>query len=58
MNQCKYCKSEDVKQGEGDYANYLKCLNCNMYQPDKVQAKLNVIMPEDPMDALMCESCQ
>lgn len=55
---CKYCKSENVKEGTGDYAGYLKCFDCNMYQPDAVKAKPNVIMPEDPMDALMCESCQ
>lgn len=58
MITCKYCKSENVKQGEGNYINYLKCLDCNMYQPDALKVKPNVILPDDPMDALACESCQ
>lgn len=58
MNTCRYCKSNNVVAGEGDYKDYLKCGDCNMYQPDKNQEVSNIIMPEDPMDALMCESCQ
>ena len=58
MNICKYCKSENIKQGEGNYSNYIKCGDCNMYQPDIQTIKPNVILPDDPMDALMCEGCQ
>lgn len=58
MDKCKFCKIGDLKQGEGLYSDYMKCTSCNAYQPDKVVSNSNVILPEDPMDAMMCESCQ
>ncbi len=59
-NKCTFCKEGELKQGEGDYREYLKCSSteCGMYQLNKGTAKSNIILPDDPFDALMCESCQ
>lgn len=58
MKACINCGGTNYKQGEGDYKDYIKCEDCGMYALDKQSAKSNVILPDDPMDAMMCESCQ
>lgn len=57
MNICISCKGTEFKQGEGAYSEYEKCVVCNLYRSEKIVSKLNVILPDDPMDELLCEGC-
>jgi len=54
---CRFCKSEKMEQGLGLYAEYLKCVDCKMYEPKKYEEHNTVILPDDPNDANICEGC-
>lgn len=58
MTNCANCKGNNFQPGEGAYNQYLQCVDCKMYKNEKVESKLNVILPDDPNDALLCEGCQ
>lgn len=57
---CVSCKENNWNEGEGKYLGYYKCSVCGFLGDFKhlVTKIKNVILPDDPMDAMMCESCQ
>lgn len=69
MTNCVNCKSVNETEADGMYEGYMKCADCGFLKTTKVvtpngiinQPTSKVILPDDPMDpmdAMMCESCQ
>lgn len=57
--QCVNCKCQRFVPAEGVYAGFHKCSECSFLVDLRHLKKVdNVILPDDPMDAMMCESCQ
>lgn len=55
--ECINCKSKSDVEADGIYTGYMKCAECGFLKSKMVE-KYNVILPDDPMDSLACESCQ
>lgn len=55
--KCVNCGSEKEAHADGNYIGYMKCAECGFLKA-KAAPKPNVILPDDPMDLLACESCQ
>lgn len=58
MNQCINCKGESFKVSV-KYVGASECVDCGMLKSLQfANVRSNVILPDDPMDAMACESCQ
>ncbi len=57
---CVSCKENNWNPGEGKYLGFYKCAHCGFLGDFKhlVAKVAAIILPDDPMDAMMCESCQ
>lgn len=56
--KCVNCKGSSFVDSKS-YEGAAECADCGfLANKNQVNTKTNIIMPEDPMDALMCESCQ
>lgn len=55
--KCVNCGNVNEIAATGIYTGYQKCAECGFLKGKSTQ-QTNIIMPEDPMDAMMCESCQ
>ncbi len=54
---CVNCRSISEVEADGIYIGYVKCGECGFIKSKMVE-KYNVILPSDPNDEVMCESCQ
>lgn len=58
MKKCVNCKGE-VFVDSVKYPGAGECSECGfLVQKGMINKIINVILPDDPMDAMMCESCQ
>ncbi len=54
--KCKACDGTEIIESKL-YPGVMSCI-CGFLIAKIPERKLNIILPEDPMDALLCESCQ
>lgn len=57
MGKCVNCKGENFIASKS-FIGADECDECGFLKSKSVVNKSSIILPEDPMDALLCESCQ
>ena len=58
LSKCVNCGNTTYEPADGIYVGYERCAECKFLTNRKVPKAVNVHVPEDPGDAMLCEGCQ
>lgn len=57
QNKCVNCGGTEIGESES-YPGVSACIGCGFLIAKLQATSPNIIMPEDPNDAMLCEGCQ